>query len=53
MCSSDPGVGLGLTWLPVDDFVIRLDYAVPLVDLDDRATNVQDNGFYFSVNYRF
>ncbi|MEM9246364.1 MAG: ShlB/FhaC/HecB family hemolysin secretion/activation protein, partial [Cyanobacteria bacterium P01_F01_bin.153] len=24
------GVGLGLTWLPVDDFVIRLDYAIPL-----------------------
>ena len=47
------GVGVGLTWLPVEDFVIRLDYAVPLVDLDDRSTNVQDDGFYFSVNYRF
>ena len=47
------GVGVGLTWLPVEDFVIRLDYGVPLVDLDDRSTNVQDDGFYFSVNYRF
>jgi hemolysin activation/secretion protein len=47
------GAGLGLLWQPFPQFDVRLDYAIPLVDLDDRGSNVQDDGFYFSVNYRF
>ena len=46
------GVGLGLIWEPVPDLILRLDGAVPLVDLDDRGKNAQDYGFYFSVNYQ-
>ncbi|MBD0346627.1 MAG: hypothetical protein ICV63_17735 [Coleofasciculus sp. Co-bin14] len=44
--------GLGLLWKPVPRLFLRLDYAVPFIDLDDRGTNVQDEGFFFSVNYR-
>ena len=46
------GAGLGLLWEPIKKFQIRLDYGVPIIDLDDRGDNVQDDGFYFSVNYR-
>jgi hemolysin activation/secretion protein len=44
--------GLGLLWEPVPRLFLRLDYAVPFIDLDDRGTNAQDEGFFFSVNYR-
>ena len=47
------GLGLGLLWQPIEGLNLRLDYAPPLIDLDDRGNNVQDNGFYFSVNYQF
>jgi hemolysin activation/secretion protein len=44
--------GLGLLWRPLPRLGVRLDYAVPFIDLDDRGENAQDDGFYFSVNYR-
>ena len=47
------GVGLGIIWQPIPHLNLRLDYGVPLIDLDDRGTNAQDEGFYFSVNYDF
>jgi len=40
-------------WEPCTDFLVRLDYGLPLVDLDDRGSNAQDSGVYFSVTYRF
>jgi hemolysin activation/secretion protein len=43
--------GLGLLWEPLPRLFLRLDYAVPFIDLDDRGDNAQDEGFYFSVNY--
>lgn len=46
------GIGVGLLWQPSPDFDLRLDYAFPLIDLDDRGNNAQDEGFYFSVIYR-
>ncbi len=46
------GVGLGVLWQPLPDVDVRLDGAIPLVNLDDRGENAQDYGFYFSVNYR-
>ena len=46
-------LGLGLIWQPVEGLNIRLDYAPPLIDLDDRGNNVQDDGFYFNVKYDF
>jgi hemolysin activation/secretion protein len=47
------GVGLGLWWEVVPGWEVRLDYGLPLVDLDDRGDNIQDDGFYFSVSYGF
>ena len=46
------GIGLGVLWQPVSGLDIRLDYAPPLVDLDDKGDNIQEDGFYFSINYR-
>ena len=47
------GAGLGLLWQPIKGFNMRLDYGLPLIELDDKGTNAQDEGFYFSVNYIF
>ena len=47
------GLGAGLLWQPAPGFNIKLDWAVPLIDLDDQGNNAQDDGFYFSVNYQF
>lgn len=47
------GMGLGFLWEPIKGLNLRLDYAPPLIDLDDRGNNVQDDGFNFSVNYQF
>lgn len=47
------GTGIGLVWVPFENTVVRLDYGLPLVDLDDRGSNIQDSGLYFSINYRF
>jgi hemolysin activation/secretion protein len=46
------GVGVGLIWQPLPKLNLRLDYGLPLVNLDDRGTNAQDDGFYFSVDYK-
>lgn len=45
------GLGMGVLYQPTQKLNIRLDYALPLIDLDDRGTNAQDNGFYFSIGY--
>lgn len=45
------GLGLGLLWEPVPGFNIRLDYAPPIIDLN-RGDDIQDHGFYFSLNYQ-
>nr|WP_071925427.1 ShlB/FhaC/HecB family hemolysin secretion/activation protein [Chroococcidiopsis thermalis] len=45
------GVGLGLQWQMGDRLNARLDYGIPLTDVDSRNRTWQDNGWYFSVNY--
>ncbi len=47
------GLGLGVLWSPVRNLNLRLDAALPLVNLDDRGENLQDDGFYFSLNLNF
>ncbi|MEP0808252.1 ShlB/FhaC/HecB family hemolysin secretion/activation protein [Coleofasciculus sp. FACHB-SPT9] len=47
------GAGLGLIWQPLPKLNVRLDYGIPLVDIEDRGENAQDRGFHFSVNYQF
>jgi hemolysin activation/secretion protein len=47
--------GLGLLWnqaLGIDGLIMRLDYGIPFVDLDDRGNNAQDDGFHFSIRYQ-
>jgi hemolysin activation/secretion protein len=46
------GIGLGFLWEPVPRFNIRLDYGLPLIDLSERGSSLQDSGLYFSINYR-
>jgi len=46
-------IGSGILYEPVRNLNLRLDYGLPLVDLDDRGDNLQDDGFHFSVNYQF
>ena len=46
------GIGLGVIWQPTSQWNIRVDYGLPLVNLQDRGTNIQDSGFYFSLNYK-
>ncbi|MGF1673364.1 MAG: ShlB/FhaC/HecB family hemolysin secretion/activation protein [Rivularia sp. (in: cyanobacteria)] len=43
--------GLGLIVQPTGNTFIRLDYAVPFIKLDDKGTNAQDEGFFFSFGY--
>lgn len=46
------GLGLGVLWEPLPRLNLRLDYGLPLVNLDDRGNNLQDDALYFSVIYR-
>ncbi len=47
------GLGLGLSIQPWEGLSIRVDYSPPLIDLDDRGDNVQDDGLHFRINYDF
>ena len=46
------GGGIGLIWQPIPRLFVRLDGAIPFVNLDDRGNNVQDKAFYFNVSYQ-
>jgi hemolysin activation/secretion protein len=47
------GAGLGLQWQQGDRFTARLDWGLPLVDLDiDEGNSLQASGVYFSIRYR-
>lgn len=46
-------LGAGFIWQPIESLNLNLDYALPLVDLDDRGGNIQDDGLHFSVDYLF
>ncbi len=45
------GIGAGFLWEVLPNVNLRLDFTIPLVDLEDRGNNIQDDGIYFSVNY--
>lgn len=47
------GLGLGVIYEPLDALQIQLDYGIPLVDLSDRGNNIQDDGLYFNLVYRY
>lgn len=45
--------GLGLLWQVSDDFTARLDWGIPLVELDSSERTWQENGVYFLLNASF
>lgn len=45
--------GAGVIWEPFPKLVTRLDYAFPLVKINDRGNSFQDSGFNFSIGYGF
>jgi hemolysin activation/secretion protein len=47
------GAGLSAVLEPVKSLIFKLDLGVPLINLTDRGNNLQETGFYFSVNYGF
>jgi hemolysin activation/secretion protein len=47
------GIGVGTWWQIEKGFTLRVDYAIPLIDLQDRGENFQDEALYFNVNYSF
>jgi hemolysin activation/secretion protein len=46
------GTGLGLLWEALPGLNLQVEYALPLIQLEDRSDNLQDDSIYFSVNYR-
>ena len=46
-------IGLGATYQPIRNLVLRLDYGIPLVNVSNSGNNLQDSGLYFSVNGNF
>ena len=47
------GIGFGLLWEMGDRFSARLDWGIPLTDVDSSDRTWQESGVYFSVNYNF
>ncbi len=45
-------VGLGLRLIVGDNFTARLDWGIPLADIDLDKDTLQENGIYFTVEYR-
>ena len=47
------GLGLGATYQPIRNLILRLDYGIPLINVSNSGNNLQDSGLYFSVNANF
>ena len=45
-------VGLGLRLLVGEDFTARVDWGIPLVELESRGDSLQEQGIYFSIEYQ-
>jgi hemolysin activation/secretion protein len=45
------GIGMGLQWQMGNKFTARLDYGIPLTDVNTSGRTWQDDGLYFSLNY--
>ncbi|KAB8331908.1 ShlB/FhaC/HecB family hemolysin secretion/activation protein [Scytonema tolypothrichoides VB-61278] len=46
------GVGFGLLWQMGNNFTARLDWGIPLIDINSRDGTWQENGVYFQLQYR-
>lgn len=45
------GTGIGLLWQQGDHLSARLDWGIPLVNIDSPGDSLQDSGVYFSLQY--
>jgi len=45
--------GLGVIFEPIERLILRIDAAVPFVNLQGRGNNLQDAAVYFSTSYQF
>ncbi|MGL5871283.1 MAG: ShlB/FhaC/HecB family hemolysin secretion/activation protein [Xenococcaceae cyanobacterium] len=45
-------VGVGLNWQQGDRLNARIDWGIPLVDVDTEKNTLQESGVYFSINYK-
>ena len=45
------GIGLGILWNPISNLNIRIDYGLPLINLENTGNNIQDDGLYFNLTY--
>lgn len=45
------GTGIGVVWEQDEALSARLDWGIPLVNLDSSSHSLQDSGIYFSVRY--
>ncbi|KYC38052.1 hemolysin activation/secretion protein [Scytonema hofmannii PCC 7110] len=46
------GVGFGLLWEMGDNFAARVDWGIPLIDINSKDRTLQENGVYFRLEYR-
>lgn len=46
------GIGTGILWTPLPNLRLRLDYGLPLIEVQQGDRNLQDEGFYFSLQYQ-
>lgn len=55
---SDPALdsivslGLGVRWLITPDLAVRVDYGIPLIEVENRGDSLQEDGFSFSIRYQ-
>ncbi|MEM9483577.1 MAG: ShlB/FhaC/HecB family hemolysin secretion/activation protein [Cyanobacteria bacterium P01_F01_bin.116] len=45
------GTGFGLLWQQGNNFSARVDWGIPLVDVDTDGSGLQDSGIHFSIQY--
>ena len=50
-----PSVGVGLNFSAADSFNARLDWGIPLTDVENNSnsSSLQEDGIYFSLDYNF
>ena len=51
--STLPSLGVGLNFSTGTNLNARLDWGIPLVNVENEGNSLQENGIYFSINYGF
>jgi hemolysin activation/secretion protein len=51
--STLPSLGVGLNFSTGTNFNARLDWGIPLIDVETESNSLQEDGVYFSLDYNF